>query len=61
MKGYVIVETSALEDLGDGRTKVVTTSLFHRGDERDGMLASGMETGASESYEKLDELLASQQ
>jgi uncharacterized protein YndB with AHSA1/START domain len=61
MKGYVIVETSTFEDLGDGRTRVVTDSLFHTGEERDGMLASGMETGMNESYEKLDELLASQE
>lgn len=57
MRGYVVVESATFEDLG-GRTKVTTRSLFHTGEERDGMLASGMETGASESYERLDELLA---
>jgi len=58
MRGYIVVESATFEDLG-GRTKVTTRSLFHTGEERDGMLASGMETGASESYERLDELLAS--
>jgi uncharacterized protein YndB with AHSA1/START domain len=58
MPGYVAVDTAVFEDLGDGRTKVVTTSIFHTTEERDGMLASGMETGLNESYAALDQLLA---
>jgi uncharacterized protein YndB with AHSA1/START domain len=58
MPGHIVVETATFEDLGDGRTKVSTRSLFHTTDERDGMLASGMEIGLGESYEQLDELLA---
>jgi uncharacterized protein YndB with AHSA1/START domain len=57
MPGHVLVETVTFDDLG-GRTKVTTTSLFHTSEERDGMLASGMEKGLNESYEQLDELLA---
>ena len=57
MPGHVIVETVTFEDLGQ-RTRVVNTSLFHTTGERDGMLASGMEQGLAESYERLDELLA---
>jgi uncharacterized protein YndB with AHSA1/START domain len=57
MPGHVIVESATFEDL-DGRTKVTTRSLFHTTEERDGMLASGMEIGMNESYEQLDELLA---
>jgi uncharacterized protein YndB with AHSA1/START domain len=57
MPGYVAVDTAVFEDLGDGRTKVVTTSLFHTTEERDGMLASGMEAGLNESYAVLDDLL----
>jgi uncharacterized protein YndB with AHSA1/START domain len=60
MPGHVAVESAELEDLGDGRTRVVTTSLFHTTEERDGMLGSGMETGMNETYERLDELLARQ-
>jgi uncharacterized protein YndB with AHSA1/START domain len=59
MPGYVAVDTAVFEDLGDGRTKLVTTSLFHTTEERDGMLSSGMETGLNESYAALDKLLAS--
>jgi uncharacterized protein YndB with AHSA1/START domain len=58
MPGYVAVETVQLEDLGDGRTKVVNTSLFHTTEERNGMLSSGMEDGLNQSYAALDALLA---
>lgn len=58
MPAYVIIETLELTDLGDGRTKVVTLSLFHTTEERDGMLESGMEEGLNQSYEALDKLLA---
>jgi uncharacterized protein YndB with AHSA1/START domain len=59
MPGHVAVEAAEFEDLGE-RTRVVTTSTFHTGEERDGMLASGMESGLTETYERLDELLAEQ-
>jgi len=59
MPGYVAIETATLEDLGDGRTRLVTVSLFHTKEERDGMLQSGMESGVNESYAALDRLLAS--
>ena len=58
MPGHVVIETATFEDLGDGRTKVSTRSRFDATEERDGMLASGMEIGMDESYERLDELLA---
>jgi uncharacterized protein YndB with AHSA1/START domain len=45
-------------DLGNGRTKVVNTSLFHTTEERDGMLNSGMEEGLNQGYAALDRLLA---
>ena len=57
MPGYVAIETVDFEDLGDGRTRVVNTSLFHTTEERDGMLSSGMESGVRESYAALDRLL----
>ena len=57
MPGHVSVETATFEDLGD-RTRVITTSVFHTTEERDGMLGSGMEHGMNETYARLDELLA---
>jgi uncharacterized protein YndB with AHSA1/START domain len=58
MPGHVCVETADFEDVGEGRTKVSSTTLFHMTEERDGMLESGMEKGMNESFERLDELLA---
>lgn len=58
MPGHVCIETVQFVDLGDGRTKLVVDDLFHTGEERDGMLGTGMETGTNESYAALDALLA---
>jgi uncharacterized protein YndB with AHSA1/START domain len=58
LPGHVSVETATFEDLGDGRTKVTTVSVFDSAEDRDGMIESGMERGLNESYARLDELLA---
>jgi uncharacterized protein YndB with AHSA1/START domain len=58
MPGHVMISTTTLEALGDGRTRVVTLSLFHTTEERDGMLRSGMEQGLNQSYAALEGLLA---
>jgi uncharacterized protein YndB with AHSA1/START domain len=58
MPGYTILETAEFQELGDGRTRVVSTSLFFATEERDGMLHSGMEGGMAESFAALDRLLA---
>jgi uncharacterized protein YndB with AHSA1/START domain len=58
MPAYVIIETVEFQDAGDGRTRIVTTSLFHTNEERDGMMAAGMEQGLNESYAALDRVLA---
>lgn len=54
----VFLETITFEDLGDGRTRVVALSVADTMEGRDGMIASGMESGVVEGYEKLDDLLA---
>ena len=58
MPGHPIVNSIELVDLGDGRTKLVGDSLFMLGEERDGMMSSGMEGGMNQSYEALDRVLA---
>jgi uncharacterized protein YndB with AHSA1/START domain len=58
MPGHVALETATLEDLGDGRTRLVNTSLFMTAEDRDGMIQSGMEGGLNESYAALDRVLA---
>jgi len=54
----VALERLVLEDLGDGRTRLTATSLVDSFEGRDAFLASGMDTGVREGYERLDELLA---
>ena len=54
----VSLETITFVDLGNGRTRLEGVSLFESIEARDGMIASGMEIGVNEGYEKLDELLA---
>ena len=56
LPGHVAVETLTLDDLG-GRTRLTVTSAFDSVEDRDGMLQSGMERGASESYDLLAEYL----
>ena len=58
MPDSVALEKLVLTDLGDGRTRLVATSLGDSFEDRDAMIASGMEVGIREGYERLDELLA---
>ena len=54
----VSLETLLLEELPDGRTRSVTTSVVESFEIRDLILSSGMDTGVIEGYERLDEVLA---
>ena len=56
LPGHISVDTMQLEDLG-GRTRITVTSVFDSVEDRDGMLQSGMEQGASESYDRLEAYL----
>lgn len=54
----VAVESMTFEDLGGGRTRLRTHSVYPSVEARDGMVASGMEIGLREGYERLDALVA---
>ena len=54
----VALERLVFEDLGDGRTRLTATSLVDSFEGRDAFVASGMEVGVQEMYQRLDELLA---
>jgi uncharacterized protein YndB with AHSA1/START domain len=56
MPGHVSVETLTLEE-HDGKTTLTATSVYDTVEDRDGMLESGMESGAAETMERLDEYL----
>jgi uncharacterized protein YndB with AHSA1/START domain len=58
MPAHVCLETMTLEDLGDGRTRLLTVSLFMTAADRDGMMQAGMEQGLNQSYAALDAVLA---
>jgi uncharacterized protein YndB with AHSA1/START domain len=60
MPGHVTLDTMTLVER-DGRTLVRTVSSFQSIEDRDGMVASGMEHGVHDSHERLTELLSKMQ
>jgi uncharacterized protein YndB with AHSA1/START domain len=54
----VALERLTFQDCGDGRTRLTSTSLVDSFEGRDAFVASGMQEGVREGYERLDELLA---
>jgi uncharacterized protein YndB with AHSA1/START domain len=54
--GQVSMETLELEE-HDGKTTITATSVYDSVEARDAMIESGMESGAAESYDRLDEYL----
>jgi uncharacterized protein YndB with AHSA1/START domain len=55
-RGHVIMGTTKFEELPNGRSRMVHQSVFQSVEDRDGMIASGMERGVNDGYEKLDAL-----
>jgi uncharacterized protein YndB with AHSA1/START domain len=56
LPGHISVETLIFEER-DGRTLVTGRTVFDSGEDRDGMMESGMEEGANVSYDRLDAYL----
>lgn len=57
MPGHILLETVTLSE-ADGKTTLTDSSVFQTVEDRDGMLAAGMEGGAEDSWDRLEELLA---
>jgi uncharacterized protein YndB with AHSA1/START domain len=57
-RGHVIMGKTTFEELPGDRTRLVHQSVFFSVADRDGMVASGMERGVRDGYEKLDVILA---
>jgi uncharacterized protein YndB with AHSA1/START domain len=55
--GHVSLESLTLEEI-EGGTRLHALSVFQSVSARDAMIESGMETGITEGYERLDELIA---
>lgn len=58
MPDGVSLETMTFEPLAGGRCRIVAVSVVDSMQAQAAMMASGMEVGINEGYEKLDELLA---
>lgn len=56
MPGHSVTETIRFEEY-EGGTKLVATAVYNSQADRDGMLNSGMQDGAIDSYLRLDEFL----
>ncbi len=56
MPGHVLLETVTLAER-DGKTIITDSSVFQTVEDRDGMLQSGMEGGATETWDRFEELL----
>ena len=56
LPGHISVDTLTLEE-EDGKTLLTATSMFDSVEDRDGMLRSGMEEGAAETWDRLEEYL----
>ena len=58
LPGHISVETLTLEEQ-DGKTTLTARSVYDTVEDRDGMLQSGAAEGAAETWDRLDEYLAS--
>ncbi len=58
LAGHILLETITFEE-HNGKTRVIDSSVFQSVEDRDGMIASGMEGGAEESWDRMEELLTS--
>ena len=57
-RGHVSLETALFEVLPNNRTRLRIQSVFKSVEDRDGLIASGMEGGMNEGYVKLEKLLS---
>ena len=57
MAGHISTDTLIFEELPGGKTKITATTTFDTLEDLEGMLQSGMEDGAVESWDRLEELL----
>jgi uncharacterized protein YndB with AHSA1/START domain len=56
LPGHILLETVTLEEQ-DGKTLITDASVFQSLEDRDGMVQSGMEEGAADTWDRLEALL----
>jgi uncharacterized protein YndB with AHSA1/START domain len=54
--GHVSLDQLVIEDLGGGRSRIRSHTVFQSVADRDGMVQAGMAEGVNEGYDRLDEL-----
>ena len=57
MAGHISTDTLTFEELPGGKTKITARTTFDTLEDLEGMLQSGMETGAVETWDRMEELL----
>ncbi len=57
MAGHISTDTITFEQLPEGKTKMTSRTTFSSLEDLEGMLQSGMEGGATETWDRLEELL----
>jgi uncharacterized protein YndB with AHSA1/START domain len=57
LPGHILLETVTLAEQ-DGKTVLTDSSVFQSVEDRDGMIQSGMEQGAAESWDRFEALLS---
>jgi uncharacterized protein YndB with AHSA1/START domain len=57
LPGHILLETVTLEER-DSKTLITDASVFQSLEDRDGMVQSGMEEGAADTWDRLEALLA---
>ncbi|MFT3894991.1 MAG: SRPBCC family protein [Anaerolineales bacterium] len=57
MAGHISTETLTLDELPDGKTKMTVRTSLDTLEDLEGMIQSGMENGAVESWDRLEALL----
>jgi uncharacterized protein YndB with AHSA1/START domain len=58
MAGHIATETITFDELPDGRTQITTRTRYNTLEDLEGVLQSGMEGGAVETWDRLEVLLA---
>jgi uncharacterized protein YndB with AHSA1/START domain len=60
MPGQISIDTIIFEALPDGKTLLTARTTMDSLEDLEGMLQSGMEYGATETWDRLEELLESE-
>lgn len=61
MAGHIVTDRATFEEVENSKTRVTVVSQFDSLEDLEGMIQSGMEGGANESWDRIEELLEEMQ